>query len=277
MAGRMLSDEEIRSRIAESYGPQLRSCDRLLTLAQNEMANWSGRPVKRGADCIILAEVSRATKTFDAVIRLCRDGFGEQAAMLNRSLFEAMVIAHWTSIHRREAVGLFVRHAQFTSVLWFETLDVLGWLDDADRAERPKIGPKRRAEFVKLFGPYGTQPWVRRNVPTLVSEIEHLWDDTGRAQLRAMHDVPHRHNNQMLHSTATAISAAHVGTTATELRLTIGPSNLLVERALLSAFWIYGQVLSLVIDVFGLKDRATFDKSFDDGMEAFNAAPGEEA
>jgi hypothetical protein len=115
MAGRMLSDEEIRSRIAESYGPQITSCDRLLTLARNEMANWSGRPVKRGADRIILAEVSRATKTFDALIRLCRDGFGEQAAMLNRSLFEAMVIAHWTSIHRREAVGLFVRHAQFTS------------------------------------------------------------------------------------------------------------------------------------------------------------------
>jgi hypothetical protein len=112
-------------------------------------------------------------------------------------------------------------------------------------------------------------------VPTLVSEIEHLWDDTGRAQLRAMHDVPHSHNNQILHSTATAISAAHLGTTTTELRLTIGPSNLVVERALLSAYWIYGQVLGLLIDVFGLKDRTTFEKSFDDGMEAFNAPPGE--
>jgi hypothetical protein len=40
----------------------------------------------------------------------------------------------------------------------------------------------------------------------------------------------------MLHSTATAISAAHLGATATELRLTIGPSNLLVEQELLAAY-----------------------------------------
>jgi hypothetical protein len=270
----MLSDDEIRRRIAKVYGPRLTSCDQLLTHAQSEMAHWSGRAVKRGADRISLAEIARATKTFDGAIRLCRDGFGEQAAMLNRSLFEAMVITHWTSIHRREAVGLFTRHAQFTSALWFETLDALGWLDDGDRAKQPKLGPKR-AEFVKLFGPYGTRPWVRRNVPTLVDEIEHLWDDAGRAQLRATHAVPHTHNNQMLHSTATAVSAAHLGATTTELRLTIGPSNLLVEQALLAGYWTYGQVLSLLIDVFRLKDRAAFEELFDDGMRAFDAPPEE--
>ena len=59
--------------------------------------------------------------------------------MLNRSLFEAMVIAHWTSINRREAVGLIVRHADSTSVLWFETFDALGWLDEADRATCPTM------------------------------------------------------------------------------------------------------------------------------------------
>ena len=163
----MLSDEEIRGRIADAYGPQLTSCQRLLALAQDEMANWSGRPVKRGADRIVLAEVARATKTFDGTIRLCRGGFGEQAAMLNRSLFEAMAVAHWTSANRREAVSLFVRHHEYTRVLWYETLDALGWLDDRDKNERPKIGPKKRAEFKKLFGKYGTEPWTRRSVPTL--------------------------------------------------------------------------------------------------------------
>jgi hypothetical protein len=272
----MLSDDEIRERIAQAYGAQFTSCERLLEHAQAEMTKWSGRAVKRGADRIILAEIARGTKTFDGLLRLCRERFGEQAAMLNRSLFEAMVIAHWTSIRRREAVGLFVRHAQFTSVLWFETLDALGWLEETDRAARPTIGPTKRAEFVKLFGPYGAQPWAGRNVPKLIDEIEHLWDETGRAQLRAMHDVPHRHNNQMLHSTATAISAAHVGATSTELRLTIGPSNLLVEQELLAAYWIYGQVVGLMIDVFRLKDRTTFEKLFDAGMEAFNAPPADE-
>lgn len=267
----MLTDDEIHERIADAYGSQLASCELLLALAHNEMATWSGRAVKRGADRIILAEVARATKTFDAVARLCRLGFGEQAAMLNRSLFEAMVVAHWTSDNRREAVGLFVRHHEYTSVLWYETFDALGWLDDEDVTARPTIGPKKRAELKKLFGKYGTEPWTKRSLPAMLREIEHLWDQAGQTQLWAMHDVPHRHNNQMLHSTATAVSAAHLGTTSTELRLTIGPSNLLVERALLSAYWSYGQVFGLLIDVFCLRDRTSFEKAFDAGMRAFDA------
>lgn len=269
----MLSDDEIRERIAKAYAAQFTSCEQLLEHAHSEMTDWSGRAVKRGADRIILAEIARGTKTFDGLLRLCREGFGEQAAMLNRSLFEAMVIAHWTSIHRREAVGLFVRHAEFSRVLWFEAFDALGWLDDGDEADRVSIGPKKRKEYVKLFGTYGTRPWVKRNVPELIEEIEHLWDETGRAQLHAMHDVPHRHNNQLLHSTATAISAAHLGTTGAELRLTIGPSNLFVEQELLTAYWIYGQVISLMFDVFRLKDRAAFTMLFDAGMDAFNTPP----
>ena len=57
----MLSDDEIRERIAQAYGAQFTSCQRLLELAQANFAKWSGRAVKRGADRIILAEIARAT------------------------------------------------------------------------------------------------------------------------------------------------------------------------------------------------------------------------
>src|SRR5688500_5735965 len=105
-----LSDAEVRRRIKETYASELQACRRLLEFATRELHAWSGRPLKRGADRIIIAEAARATKTFAGVIRLCELGFGEQASMLNRSLFEGMAVAHWVAEHRREAVGLFVRH-----------------------------------------------------------------------------------------------------------------------------------------------------------------------
>jgi Family of unknown function (DUF5677) len=265
-----LTDDEIRMCIIETYGSQLKACRDLLALAHNELGAWSGRAVKRGADRIIVAEAARATKTFDGVVRLCEAGFGEQAAMLNRSLFEAMAIAHWVSDNRRLAVGLFARHSHYNAVLWYETFDRLGWLTEADRVRRPKAGPKKRAEFKKLFGTYGTEPWVKRNLPALLREIEHLWDEPGRGQLWAFHDVPHRHNNQMLHSTATAAGAAHIAATANELRFTIGASNQLVIQALLTGYWTYGQVFSLLIHVFRLASRAEFERLFESGVGALS-------
>jgi hypothetical protein len=265
-----LSDAEIRSRISERYGAELAACRELLDLAVARFQSWTGRPIKRGADRITVVEAARATKSFDAVIRLCAAGFGEQAVMLNRALFEGMAVAHWVSENRREAVGLFTRHAKYTALLWRETFDALGWLDEADRKLGPSVGPKQRRELTQLFGPYGAQPWVRRSVPRLLTEVEHLWDEQGRAHLWAVHDVAHRHSNQILHSSVTAGGAATIRQTADALHMTIGPSNLLVPQALLSAYWIFGQVLSLTIDVFKLSSRETFEETFQRGIDVFS-------
>jgi hypothetical protein len=74
-----LTDDQVRALIAEEYDDELAACRELLEFSIGEVQAWSGRPVKRGADRIIVYESARATKTFDAVIRLCALGFGEQA------------------------------------------------------------------------------------------------------------------------------------------------------------------------------------------------------
>jgi Family of unknown function (DUF5677) len=145
-----MTDDDVRRLIAEHYGQHIAACRTLLDFAAKELKAWSGRPIKRGADRLIVAEAARATKTFDAVIRLCEAGFGEQAAMLNRSLFEGMAVAHWVSDNRREAVGLFTRHAKFSALLWHETFAALGWLDEGDSGRPRSVGPKQRKEFVRL-------------------------------------------------------------------------------------------------------------------------------
>jgi hypothetical protein len=266
-------DEGVRAAIAQSSGEELVACRSLLDVALAELGAWSGRPIKRGADRVILAEAVRATKTFGAVIRLCEAGFGEQALMLDRSLFEGMAVAHWVAANRREAVRLFIRHARFSNLLWYETLDALGWLDEKDRKRhRPSVGPKRRKELVGLFNQYGTKHWWRMSVPKMLGEIERQWDDQGRVDLWKYHDVVYRLSNQMLHSTATSVSASFTRRPSTTLAMTAGPSNQFISQALYAAHWTYGQVFTLLADVFKLTSGQAFRDLWQASGQAFAPA-----
>jgi hypothetical protein len=60
----------------------------------------------QSVDPIIIAEGARATKIYAGALRLVAGGFGPQASMLNRSLFEGMAIAHWAHAHPDRAIEL---------------------------------------------------------------------------------------------------------------------------------------------------------------------------
>jgi hypothetical protein len=265
-------DNGVRARIARDSGEELTASRAVLNFALRELSAWSGRPIKRGADRIVLAEGARGTKTFDAVIRLCEAGFGEQALMLDRSLFEGMAVAHWVATNRREAVGLFTRHAKFNALLTYEALDRLGWLTEQDSPLRPSVRPKRRKEFVNLFGLHGTRSWVGRNVVTILEEIEGQWDEQGRAALWDFHDVAYRLSNQILHSTATSISVAFTRRSPTQLAVTATSSNQLVAPALYAAYWTYGQLFTLLADVFKLTSGEAFRDLWQTGGQTFGLA-----
>src|SRR5689334_3667467 len=83
-----------------AFRPEFLACRDLLALA------WDRKPDDVGGDAfraLLLAIFARSTLTYRAIMQLCRGGFGEQADMLNRSLFEDMAAAHWVSLHRDEA------------------------------------------------------------------------------------------------------------------------------------------------------------------------------
>src|SRR4051794_21522008 len=128
-----------------------------------------------------------------------------------------------------------------------------------DRSGRQSVGPKQRTEFRKLFGNHGEKAGVGRNIHTLVKEIEHLWTtEEARERLWAHYKVPYRHSNQILHSGPTAAGAATAGATEDALHMWIGASEALIPQALLSAYWIYGQQVSLVVDTFRVSSREAF-------------------
>jgi hypothetical protein len=196
--------------------------------------------VSREADQILYRMAARATKTFRAVLHLCILGHGEQATMLNRSLFEDVFTAHWVDRNPDEAVGRLQKHERHTAMLWKAHLSGRG-LEPGALAQLPDLTDDEREELQSLFGAHGQNAWTGLNTYELLHAVETSWgDDRERGLLRHMYDVHLRYANKTIHVTSEALLQPRTDPDRPELLIyDAAPSNRDVPIALLAAFWTY--------------------------------------
>lgn len=234
-----------------TFEPEFRACRDLLALT------WARKPADVRGEAfraLLLAVFARSTLTYRAVMQLCRGGYGEQADMLNRSLFEDMAAAHWISLHRNEAVERIEQHHQHSRVLWNRVLERRPGLGDPVDLG---LSEEAVAELDRLFGQHGTRPWLGVGMWDLICEIEQLWpDDRGQEQLWRFYELAHRANNQKLHLSSFALNRVlrareEGGEIVFQYRASpsIDPAGP-VGPALFGAFWIYWQLTGLIWDVY---------------------------
>lgn len=249
--------------IEREFELPLRACWELEAAAAARMAPWSGREQEPEgssesiADQIVSLELARSTKTFRGTVALCRSGYGEQAAMLNRSLFEGMAVAHWVHSNATGAAERFSKAVRFDRHLTARLVERVGWQDeiedDALEGARLEAGPLREME--KEFGKYGDRMWTgHQSLPKLVTAIEGQWDDPGRRMLWEFYEIVHRDNNQLLHSTVQGLRRAFSRSEEGGGVVWVGPSTVHVGQALFGAHWIYSQTLTLAAQRFEFKD-----------------------
>lgn len=252
----------------ERYAREFEACDALIDFASSVVSPWSGRPLEEGTiDGIVASEGARALQTFKAVVNLCGNGFGPQASMLNRALFEGTLVAHWAVDHPEEAVERFAKHDRHVKLRWAETVERLGW-DIGDR-ELPTATAEETKELTALFGRHGERPWTGLSVYELLNDVEHHWgDEDGRASLWTFYRVAYLDSNLTLHSSAwsltTGVTSAPDGT-----HFPAGPSNYAVAQALYGAYWSYAQTLRLTIEHFGMPSADDLENVFQKGHPAF--------
>lgn len=175
--------------------------------------------------------------------------------MLNRTLFEDMVYAHWAARFPSRSDRL---------MQWHE-----GWIKLDRIAVHEKHGVPhgmtppdwddlRQKRMRKLFR---KRTWTGRSVFQMLTAVETMWRTEGdRKRLWRMHDVIHQaHNGQMHHSTRSlsfGVDVCEDGRVAFRL----GPSEDLVPLELGFAFWTYANTVSLTVagdDVLELDALAT--------------------
>lgn len=204
---------------------------------------------------LMAAMFARSFTTFRAAVELARNGFGHQAAMLNRSLFEDMVDIHWVPTDPDKAVARIRDHHQHGRML---TADAARVSYPTGTLTIPTFDPAERARLDKMFGDFGQRPWTGLGLHRRVDLIEHMWGDK-RDALRFVQRVVHRDNNQMLHSSAHGIGLVVAAHTEDVFILNLGPGGEHLDQALVATTWCFAQTLDLTLKAFELPGRERFD------------------
>jgi hypothetical protein len=223
-------------------------------------------PTPDEAGALILATYARSSKTFNASVRLAALGYGAQAGMLNRSLFEDMIVAHWIRRNPTMAPEMFERHRRHTLEQIREKASELGLKDEV--ATWTPLTDEERAELAAEYK--GKQHWTQRSLYELIKEVETDWSDenSGSRMLWQVFDLVHRFNNLVLHH-----SFFGLGLTAEAkedgVLWDVGPSPKHIHAALQGAWFSYAHIVSLVV-TGGALDELT--RLYSEHLPAFTKA-----
>lgn len=274
MADELLRIEaDFRESIEADFPEELQACRAQLEYARANAVPWGGRKPEMpqagsvSADNILLLEFGRSTKSYWSSVLLAASGFAEQSMMVNRSLFEGMVVAHWVSENPETA------EERFVDALKYETHEAaliyrdLGWWSEEEMA--PFVLSDDAVEA--LAKKYGRGLWTAPSgMDNLVDSIEHLWKTVeSRLEFRNFYRVAYRDANKILHADPTGIAGSLRAFTTDVFSVVSGPESKDVLKSMYVAFRTYSELISLIFDHFdfGLQDE--YASLFSDWLGSF--------
>jgi hypothetical protein len=226
--------------ITKKYEASFKACDELLEFARQHRPP---RPEHEAA-LIVAGTVARSDVTFKCLVKLCRLGYGEQASMLNRTLFEDMISAHWATRYPKRATRLLIRHDEWARVRRAKAYDKHELRYD-QTTPLPTWWGKRRKRLQRLFG---SGSWNGRSLPKMVEMVSPLWQGADRERLQRMHDVFHQGHNVLIHYSAKTLGLRVHEDADGSYTFHTGPSERFVALGLGFAFWTYANTISLGVD-----------------------------
>ncbi len=252
--------QDIERQVRDYFPSEVAACEEFLDFAAEmmEASPWRGRPVRdsQPADRLIAAEAARGLKTYRGSLDASLGGFGPQAAMLNRALFEGMATTCWACRNPKLAAERFAKHQCHHRALWSKRYLASGVI----QAPLPDLpGPREMRELDRLFGRWGDKLWCGMPLHKLVDEISEQWDD--RMRLKGFFVIAHASNNELQHTTVRSIMQP-VRETDTNFQVDAGPSLQGVQQALHGALWTYAYMLRAVADYFEVHGRGVIMSLF---------------
>lgn len=254
---------EIHPVLLSTFGEQFAACLALDGFSREHRPD--SPPTRDAAGHIIVWTYARSTKTFRASLQLAAAGYGEQALMTNRSLFEDMAMAYWVKRHPEEASGKFTRHGEWARARWHEGLQRAGVPSSSTKP--PQLTPSERKELNEEFKK-GTGTWAGLSLPGVITDVRDEWPaPLERDLFERLVKIVNTLNNTVLHHNAISLSLAGK-ITDTGAKHDVGPSETLIESALFGAFFPYANTVSLVLTN---QDREAFQTLYAKHLQAFVA------
>jgi hypothetical protein len=221
----------------EKFEASFEACEALQDFAK---AHRPG-PVQHEARLIVAGTIARSDVTFKCIVKLCRMGYGEQASMLNRTLFEDMISAHWATLFPKRAARLLMRHDDWVRVRLARLRDKHNIAYDLT-SPLPTWTSGRKKRLRKLFR---RGSWTGRSLPQMVKQVKKLWPAPGAERLERMHDLWHQGHNILMHYSARSLQLRVQQNPDGSYVFDTRPSETFVATALGFAFWTYANTVSL--------------------------------
>jgi len=246
----------------------LRTVEKMLVFGKDH------RPAEypHGVSSLIVAALfERTIRTAEGVVYLCGGGFAAHGDMLNRTMFEDMITAHWVTLNRDLALERLQQHERFQILLWH---DVAAGHPELFGEIPPSEHEADRQTLQGTFGRYGHRHWTGLGVHSLVEACEGLWiDERGRRELWQYYRVAHRFNSSQIHSGSYPLARTALAITGEVDGVDIGfhgPRTII--RPLGAASWIFAQMLGLLAEEFGRPAANEVSTLLGESSEIFNMA-----
>jgi Family of unknown function (DUF5677) len=263
---------------------RIAACDSLLTYAI-ETAQSSGKANQDYGDAqfLVLSLFCRSTRTYEAIVRaLAKRAFAEQIAMLNRSLFEDMVDAHWVHLNRQDALDRLVEHDRWSRHLRANVQREFADYFDGRKPPKQDLSDEEIAELRGHFGSKGGKSWTGVEFADRYKAILDYWeDDEQRRYMRWFNAWIHKLNNEIVHPSAFSLArlAAPQPTEEGGWEFRFGSTKEWLGQALSCAFWTYERTFDLVVSEIWEAEIADYQERIEEPFKrAFKAQlPEEEA
>jgi len=111
----METRDQIRAKVEQQFDLELAAIRRLDETSDGLLDLLPQQGLQTEGDRILAMAVARGMTTFKAVLSLIEEGFGREALMLNRSMFEGAAVAYWVSSNQEKAAEHFALATQPTA------------------------------------------------------------------------------------------------------------------------------------------------------------------
>lgn len=175
---------------------------------------------------VVNGEFVRVLTGYEALLNLAVAGFGVQAQLCARSMFESAVTAWWARQHRGYVEENFELYERYVQNLYFEM-----WpRDEWDGETPPELGAAERERAKRQFGTYGERPWTGQAVRAMATEMAAALGPPIEGHLLASLGLQ-RVLNWTIHSTGLAIRMG-MEDAGGEQHIRLGPTDRGVSDAL---------------------------------------------
>lgn len=231
---------------------------------------------------LVMRTLARGRGTYEAIVELVKADRTLQAAMLGRSLFEDMAVAHWLVLHRDDPDWLIQRFLDHRDAMRLHnaTTPIPGnWdrsgLDISDLAGRED-------ELGNTFGRHAERDWwgvdqdgQRIAMPGLVKLLAAA--EQFYPRLRGEEPILEQYYaflqkiwTQALHHTAAGMQM-RLGEPGEFPQAIAEPSPFII---LYGNYWVFGQLIFVTLDLAAPVAMAHFEKIFASGLAVFGEVIG---